>query len=211
MTDLERCAREHGDTARAYERAGNAAAAAQLRRVENLLWALVRGEPWSTVLPKIGEPTTIDERTRVWWHGCWLRPGHFLFGRDGHDVHGDDAPPVARYGSYLDGGWAPRRRRDGSITFVCDAPEPERREVAYRTEECEQGQFLVHRLRDGAFTLMSWWDRAQGDRRGGCNSCYLVEGAPSVDDMLAWFPRHFPQQAQRLADAGIKLVQVYAN
>lgn len=55
MTDIERCAREHGDIAREYERGGNAAAAAELRRVENLLWALARGEPWSTVLQKPDE------------------------------------------------------------------------------------------------------------------------------------------------------------
>lgn len=49
--ELERCAKRHSEVARAYERGGNAIGAAELRRVENLLWSLAKGEAWTTVLP----------------------------------------------------------------------------------------------------------------------------------------------------------------
>lgn len=48
--EVEACAHAHAEAARAYERRGNAAGAAELRRVENLLWCLVQGHPWETVL-----------------------------------------------------------------------------------------------------------------------------------------------------------------
>ena len=48
--EVEFCARAHGDAARARDRAGDARGAAELRRVENLLWALRRSEEWSVVL-----------------------------------------------------------------------------------------------------------------------------------------------------------------
>lgn len=54
--ELERCAREHAEAARVYERGGNASGAAELRRVENLLWALRRCQVWSTVLPYTSVP-----------------------------------------------------------------------------------------------------------------------------------------------------------
>jgi hypothetical protein len=207
MTETEKCARAHGDLARAYERIGNVRAAMELRRVENLLWALVRGESWTTILPALGTETVIDEDTKVWWHGCWDRAGHFLFGVAGQYSLNSDAPACARENSWLDGGWAPRREASGSITFVCRAEtDVERRRIADNTTECEQGLFLMHRVHGGRYTIMSWWDRTHGDRRGGCNSCYIVEGMPSMEDMLKWFPIHFPLQAKHLADAGVTLV-----
>lgn len=54
--EITACARAHGDLARLYERHKNVRGAAELRRVENLLWALRRDEPWSTVLP--GDPSS---------------------------------------------------------------------------------------------------------------------------------------------------------
>jgi hypothetical protein len=51
VEELKCCAVRHGERARSYERAGNSSGASELRRVENLLWALIRGESWSTVLP----------------------------------------------------------------------------------------------------------------------------------------------------------------
>lgn len=56
--ELRQCAARHGEFARSYERGGNASGAAELRRVENLLWALIRGEPWVTVLPEMSAPPT---------------------------------------------------------------------------------------------------------------------------------------------------------
>jgi hypothetical protein len=49
--EIERCAKRHSEVARAYECGGNAIGAAELRRVENLLWSLAKGEAWTTVLP----------------------------------------------------------------------------------------------------------------------------------------------------------------
>ena len=203
---VEECARAHQALASEYEAGCNTAGAMELRRVSNLLFALAQGQPWLTVLPRMGEPTRIDETTQVWWHGCWGEPGHFLFSRSGRSVRYEDAPPCAWHGWWLDSGWAPRRRGDGRVTFACSgANDQEKRDISYRTEECDQGEFLVHRVLNGQYTIMAWWDRTQGDSRGACNSCYIVQGVPSVDDLLAWFPKHFPMQAKRLADAGVTL------
>lgn len=49
--DLINVALAHHDKAGEYERGGNARGAAQLRAVENMLWAIIRGDRVSTVLP----------------------------------------------------------------------------------------------------------------------------------------------------------------
>lgn len=59
------CARAHGDAARVYERSGSVRGAAELRRVENLLWALARGEHWSLVLDVAPSTTQPDHAVDV--------------------------------------------------------------------------------------------------------------------------------------------------
>lgn len=118
---------------------------------------------------------------------------------------------------YLDGGLAPLRMRDRyypSLPFP--APDDrivytlqggtdwkQRYEVERVSEECPQGQFLLHDIR--GCTIAAWWDRTQGDERGACNSCLIIEGGHNASAMMALFQRLFPCQAKRLADAGVEL------
>lgn len=159
---------------------------------------------------------------RVWWHGCWLEPGHYL-----HDVNGRSGPgmiacPLCPTRSlsqapYLDGGLAPRRLRDRYYLPLAFAKPTdgivytrqggvdwkERYEVERVSDECPQGDFLLHAI--AGCTIAAWWDRTQGDERGACNSCLIVEGDHEASAMVEMFPRLFPRQAKRLAEAGVVL------
>lgn len=154
---------------------------------------------------------TISERTRAWYHGCWDRPGHFLWTITGDHVW-DRGFPANVIPRGLDGGFAPREL-EGRIFYPMQyaGNDAELRRNFDRGAERPQGQFLVHRLPADGLTMMAWWDRTHGDRRGACNSVYIVEAEPVVDDMLAWWPRHFPLQAKHLTAAGVHLVEVRAS
>lgn len=149
---------------------------------------------------------TITEQTRSWWHGCWLDSGHHLFTRNGKSVY--DALPFNE--ARLDSGYAPRKvDATYKIDYAIRWDRENKRRLDYVSEELPQGQFLRHVI-DG-FTILSWWDRTQGDTRGGCNSCYVVEGEHTSEQMLKWFPKHFPKQAAQLEAAGIRLVEVFVD
>lgn len=154
---------------------------------------------------------TITEQTRSWWHGCWLDSGHHLFTRNGKSAH--DVFPFDQ--DRLDGGYAPRKvdstyKIDYSQRFDnIEQRESHRRRLEYQSEELPQGQFLRHVIE--GFTVITWWDRTQGDTRSGCNSCYIVEGDHTSEQMLKWFPKHFPKQAAQLEKAGVKLVEVHLS
>lgn len=151
----------------------------------------------------------ITDRTRAWYHGVWNRCGHYMHHVGGRWADANDCPVYDMGG--LDGGWAPRQL-GVDIYFVRQLKSAEeRRSHAYRGNELPQGQFLLHRFPALNVSMLAWWDRTHGDKRGGCNSVYIVEGEPSVNDMLAWWPRHFPLQAKHLAEAGVNLVQVYGS
>lgn len=161
-----------------------------------------------------------SELPRAWWHGCWLEPGHYLFDRQGNNWRLAAPCPVRPSGSiyeatYLDGGLAPRRVTerhrlpfevpDDGVVFTHMAGEDHdlRRRIEGRSEECAQGEFLLHAI--AGCTIAAWWDRTQGDTRGACNSCLIADGAWSAAQMLELFPRLFPQQAGRLGAAGVAL------
>ena len=158
----------------------------------------------------------------AWWHGCWLDPGHYLFDRRGITGQRMDPCPVRRcYGdaAWLDGGLAPRRAAPRArLPFEIPADRivyrrmgGEDRDLRWRidaeSEECPQGEFLLHAI--AGCTIAAWWDRTQGDKRGACNSCLIVENRPGqgwcANEMIALFPRLFPAQAGLLAAAGVVL------
>ena len=162
--------------------------------------------------------TTADPR--AWWHGCWLEPGHYLFDRRaGRGRAGDQCPlrPSGRLDEayWLDGGLAPRRVRHGArlrievpsdgVVFTRMAGEDRTlaSSIELRSGEAPQGEFLLHAV--AGCTVAAWWDRTQGDTRGACNSCLIVEGNHCANEMLALFPCLFPKQAGRLSAAGVAL------
>jgi hypothetical protein len=162
------------------------------------------------------EAITPTSNPRAWWHGCWLKPGHYLFDRRGNSGNSMDPCPV-RSGLdeayWLDGGLAPRMLRIGArVKVMADRIAFTRmacndRDLRYlielHSDECPQGEFLLHAI--AGCTIAAWWDRTQGDTRGACNSCLIVEGGHGANQMLALFPRLFPVQAGRLAKAGVTL------
>lgn len=142
----------------------------------------------------------ITNDTPCWWHGCWQRAGHFLFTRDGW--HADErATPLQGMTAALDGCYAPRRhRRTGGICYLyqCGGFKESRHALNYTSDELPMGQFLRHYFKGREVTCLTWWDRAQGDTRGACNSCFLVKGEHTSAEMLEWFPKMFPIQAENI-------------
>ncbi len=150
--------------------------------------------------------------SRAFFFGCWNEPGHFMFapggGRTAYDFdnkfHADGGP-------YLDGSYAPRSGVRGAVRGrMCFTGEGATRDVRqridYDSEECPQGEYMLHRR--GGFTLLAWWDRTQGDKRGACNSTFLLEGEHDEAAMLAALAVHFPHVLANLARAGVTLRQV---
>lgn len=144
---------------------------------------------------------------RCLYFGCWNTAGHYLVspggGRSG--LGNDHAYALSRA---LDGQLAPMLDREGRVTFEA-APGLSERERSLRSlklREAPQGQFLRHDLL--GFSLIQWWDRNQGDGRGACNSTILLEGTHTSDEVLAAGRAHFPHVFERLAAAGVELVEV---
>jgi hypothetical protein len=142
---------------------------------------------------------------RCLFFGCWNKPGHYLVGPGGART---GLPNELAYGlsRKLDGAFAPKRTRSGRIVsghIDYDAPSYwEMRDAA----ECPQGQFLRHQLL--GYTLIQWWDRCQGDKRGACNSTVLLEGEHTTAEMLGALAMHFPHVLENLRKSGVELVEV---
>lgn len=148
---------------------------------------------------------------RVYFFGCWGRPGHELRGPQGAFVPYTEGDAVVRWrrtadGSYkhLDGQLAPRQARDGSVVWAGQADD---RKIAYRSAEFPQGVFLHHVLPNG-FTALQWWDRCQGDTRGACNSTVLALGDHTTEAMLTILREQFPTVVANLERHGVQLVEV---
>lgn len=143
----------------------------------------------------------------VFYYGGWDNDaGHHLRNVTGHLVRGmvntivyyDNANGDVRH---IDGTLAPYLSR-GEIVFSGDNLHRPRTH-----EELSQGKFLLHHLSNG-YTAIQWWDRTQGDRRGGSNSTFLAKGKYSADEMLFMFAQYFPSRKQRLDAEGITLCEV---
>lgn len=161
----------------------------------------------------------VSELPRAWWHGCWLNPGHYLFAPEGRSPRAGECPAKRDFwdAQWFDGGLAPRLLSPRAwlpeafsipvdrIVFTRMSGEDRdlRQRLEGRSEECPQGEFLLHAI--AGCTVAAWWDRTQGDTRSACNSCLIVEGAHSANEMLALFLQLFPRQAKRLAAAGVAL------
>jgi len=144
---------------------------------------------------------------RCFYFGCWNKPGHFLAGPDGC-WPGREFARLEYYGEdramHLDGTLAPRRMR--GTDELCWRGMGDGR-IEYRSDECPEGQFLLHVL-DTGYTAIQWWDRRQGDRRGACNSTILLEGQHTAEEMLVALQEHFPHVLANLTKAGVALVEV---
>lgn len=148
---------------------------------------------------------------RCLYFGCWNDYGHVLRAPGGrrsaldHDF-------AWELSCKLDGQWAPRKGRSGKLCWQAQAPDSEDdRALGWElrdSSECPQGQFLLHQGVMG-YTLIQWWDRCQGDKRGACNSTILLEGEHTTEELLAALTAHFPHVLANLEKAGVQLVEVF--
>lgn len=154
---------------------------------------------------------------RVYFFGCWNEAGHDLWAPGGRWVTRAENALFSSGG--LDGTLAPRRmdrdRRRGPERLppgaLCWAGQgktsEERVDLLYDSDEYPQGQYLLHHLPNG-FTALAWWDRCQGDTRGGCSSTFLLEGKHDAPAMLGALAQHFPHVLANLERHGVELVAV---
>jgi hypothetical protein len=151
---------------------------------------------------------------RALFFGCWNQPGHYLFapGRGSPTAQEERMFSFFSGGVCLDANYAPRRGIRGKLrgVEVCFAGQgatiEDRQRIHYDSEEHAQNLFLRHELL--GFTLISWWDRNQGDVRRACNSTFLLEGGHTSEQMLAALAVHFPHVVANLKRAGVELVEV---
>lgn len=160
-----------------------------------------------------------EAATHLFYFGCWGRAGHYWFGAGGHQVGGDQENALSYRFEYIDGGYAPRRWKPGlnmnrklvdnpDRCFVMEGKTREDRwSITSDTVEYPQGVYLNHHLiyNGELWTLMSWWDRSQGDTRGGCNSSVAACGKHTADMMFVGLCEFFPTVAANLARAQIVL------
>lgn len=95
------------------------------------------------------------------------------------------------------------------------APYIYRQQVVFRFQhekyqqrgyEAPQGYYALHHL--NGFTIMSWWDRCQGDTRPGSNSSIIAAGTLSADEMKVLLEQHFPLVAANLKTHGVQLQSI---
>lgn len=144
---------------------------------------------------------------RCFYFGCWGNTaGHYMRGPG--DFHARER--VSYFGNrlHLDGSLAPRSDHGRIVWVAQGATREERSRISWETAECDQGVFLLHKL-DTGFTVIQWWDRTQGDTRGGCNSTVLLEGDHTAEELLAALAEHWPQVLANLTRAGIQLREVH--
>lgn len=161
---------------------------------------------------------------RVFYFGCWNLPERIAEKRIafGHYWHAPGNRPLSTseedaipFDADIDGGYAPREWRGDCFMYRNLVPDPsccfaaqgdridDYRQIKSDTNEFAQGAYLVHHVRD--WTLMSWWDRAQGDTRPACNSGLLAFGTFEADKMFELLCEHFPHVVRNLANAGVVL------
>lgn len=148
--------------------------------------------------------------SRCYFFGCWNEPGHYLHSSGRGSVDYQARQQIEHYGDglHIDGTLAPRRNREGGICWEGQGKtHDERGRIKSNSGECAQGQYLLHVLPNG-FTVIQWWDRCQGDKRGACNSTILLEGTHAADEMVAALGRHFPHVLENLKKHGVELVNV---
>ncbi len=107
---------------------------------------------------------------KTYYFGCDGSPGHYLIGRP--ETRGWPANKCIPWGYELDTGLCP-------VT-----PGYQR-----------QGQAALHHK--AGWTALSWWDRASGDTRMGCNSTVIVEGEHDFEQMVILVGEHWPKVAER--------------
>ncbi len=151
---------------------------------------------------------------RVYYFGPWGEPGHFWYAPGGRWVTSDEQNRLSLiFGSSIDGGYAPREWRGDCFVHRSLVPDPsccfaaqgkddeEKRRIRRDTNECRQGAYLIHHIK--GWTLMSWWDRSQGDTRSACNASIAAYGTFEAEQMFELLCEHFPSVVRNLAKAGV--------
>jgi len=119
--------------------------------------------------------------SRCYYFGCVGSPGHYWFGLP-QEWHGrpQDFPF-----EHIDGKFAPRVYVSGY--------------KPYNYDEASEGQASITYINDNnhmIWTVLAFWDRSV-DKRGGCNSNFIMQGRHSFDGAVAIAKERFPSIWQR--------------
>ena len=98
--------------------------------------------------------------------GCWGRPGHFLFRRNG-------ALAPIRYDRHL-------------IRYDIDTDK-----LLPKDSRQVEGRAVLTYVPDIAATILAWWDRS-GDKRFGSSSMIFLPGAVSPEYVVSVAKTEFP-------------------
>lgn len=112
---------------------------------------------------------------RCYYFGCKGQPGHYWFGLPQGKYRPDDFPF-----EHVDGKFAP-------LVYV-----PGYR--AYGYDEAPQGQASITYVNDNRheiWTVLAFWDRSV-DKRGGCNSNFVMTGRRTFEEAAQIAREHFP-------------------
>jgi hypothetical protein len=110
----------------------------------------------------------------AFYFGCWSQPGHHLFTVDGMGTH--------------------ERRDDFPRDFPVKIHVLDTGLLGYDTKE-EQGEAVLSHI--GKWTILSFWDRSI-DKRGQCNSNFILRGILTFGDALAVAKSKFPSIFARI-------------
>lgn len=126
-----------------------------------------------------------------YYFGCQGEPGHYFWTSDGTRQY-SRAEQIVGPNIYprIDGGFCPNASEDRMKPWRRTGPEVE-------------GEAALHFV-DG-WTIISFWDRSV-DKRGACNSNFIVRGVHSFKEVLRIARENFPQVLDRLKFE-IKLVE----
>lgn len=158
----------------------------------------------------------------IFWFGCWNEPGHYIraIGQsraadDRRFEYMQEKDGIAKIAKiHIDGSLAPRWHKRGGIIWTTMAGHENQRRLEHTSEECPQGQFLRHEIVIAGggplCTALQWWDRTQGDSRGGSNSTILYGGKWTSAEVLEALRMFAPSRLERLRANGVELVEVQA-
>ncbi len=154
-------------------------------------------------------PSSIEEyKCKAYYHGCVGGAGHYLFDRNLRQIWRSQIETGIPW-PFLDGALAPYypdctfndvTDSQGHIRAFCSRryPYADRPEDRQRCDAIE-GLTKFHNKRDatGAYwTALAFWDRSV-DKRGGCNSVFILEGSYNFEQALTLARQIFPKIFER--------------
>lgn len=148
----------------------------------------------SQMIAQLEEKCQGTKTRECYYFGCQGDAGHYWWDAEGPRMSRKAEARVGeKIASKIDGGFCPGVSDNPNRPYARTRPEVE-------------GEAALHYL-DG-WTVLAFWDRSV-DKRGGCNSNFVVRGHATFDEVLALAKEQYPQVMNRLTFQ-IKLVTRFA-